>query len=290
MGQDRRQHAARPQPQPGKDHAGSGGRHGGRQHGQPPSPARVGDQVAGRVALVVVDGGEHMPGAEQQRGPQHRRGRRAPLAEQRQQDAAEQQLLGQRGGEGDADREVVGGFAATDVADAPVLEVGAGRGQGGPEGDDAGGHGGGAEPRAQPTAGMADVDPEVGRAAAGTPGEAGEPDGGDEVQRRIGRRGQRPVHGEVVDGQHRHPDGRGRDRPPARHGSGSAGTSPEDAGSRRISTSSRPSDWMRSSRPWSEDWSSTGPCRTVSTGSTLAVRPSNAASAESLRRPLIRIS
>jgi hypothetical protein len=186
-----------------------------------------------------------MPGAEQQRAPQHRRGRRAPPAEQRQQDTAEQQLLGQRGGQGDADGEVVGGLAAADVGDAPVLEVRAGRGQGGPEGDDPAGHGGGAEPRAQPAAGIAHVDPEVGGAAAGAPGEAGEPGRGDQVQRRVGRRGQRPVRGEVVDGQHRHPDGLGRDRPLARHAPS------EEVGSRRIS---------------------------------------NAASAESLSRPLIRIS
>ena len=41
----------------------------------------------------------------------------------------------------------------------------------------------------------------------------------------------------------------------------------------------RPSDWIRSSRPWREDWSPIGPCRTVSTGSTVAVRPSKAAPA-----------
>jgi hypothetical protein len=73
-------------------------------------------------------------------------------------------------------------------------------------------------------------------------------------------------------------------------GSRSAAGSSVGAGNLRISTSSRPSDWIRSSRPCSEDWSWTGPCSTVSTGSTVAVRPSNAPSTESLRRPLIRIS
>jgi hypothetical protein len=68
--------------------------------------------------------------------------------------------------------------------------------------------------------------------------------------------------------------------------SGSAGGS----GSRRTSTSSRPSDWMRSSSPDRAAWSWTGPCSTVATGSTDARMPSNAATSEALRRPRTRIS
>jgi hypothetical protein len=66
--------------------------------------------------------------------------------------------------------------------------------------------------------------------------------------------------------------------------------SPGGSGSRRTSTSSRPRAWMRSSSPYRAAWSWTGPCSTVSTGSTDARMPSKAATSESLRRPRTRIS
>jgi hypothetical protein len=62
------------------------------------------------------------------------------------------------------------------------------------------------------------------------------------------------------------------------------------SGSRRTSSSSRPRAWMRSSSPYRAAWSWTGPCSTVPTGSTDAFMPSKAATSESLRRPLTRIS
>jgi hypothetical protein len=74
------------------------------------------------------------------------------------------------------------------------------------------------------------------------------------------------------------------------HPGGVSSGSPGASGSRRTSTSSRPRDWMRSSSPYSAAWSSTGPCSTVSTGSTDARMPSKAATSESLRRPRTRIS
>ena len=82
-----------------------------------------------------------------------------------------------------------------------------------------------------------------------------------------------------------------RRRPPG-HGSGGwcsgfGWNLAADASSRRISASSRPSDWTRSSRLCSADWSGTGPYSTVSTGSTAAVRRSKPASSESLRRPVM---
>jgi hypothetical protein len=68
------------------------------------------------------------------------------------------------------------------------------------------------------------------------------------------------------------------------------GRAHHSSGSRRTSTSSRPSSWMRSSSPYRAAWSWIGPWSTVSTGSTDARMPSKAATSESLRRPLTRIS
>jgi hypothetical protein len=53
------------------------------------------------------------------------------------------------------------------------------------------------------------TDPEVGPATAGATGKRGEPECGRKVQGRVGRRGQHAVHGDVVQRQHRHPDGLG---------------------------------------------------------------------------------
>jgi hypothetical protein len=160
----------------------------------------------------VVDGGQHVPGAEQQRGPEHRDHRRPASPQQGQQRPAEQQLLGQGGGERDAQREVVDGFGPADVGDAAVVEEPAGCRQRGAHGDPAGRHRGGVKPRAQPGGQVLSADAEVGPTAAGATGKGGEPDGGGEVQGRAGRRRQHPVHGDVVQGQYRHPDRLGRYR------------------------------------------------------------------------------
>lgn len=74
---------------------------------------------------------------------------------------------------------------------------------------------GSAQPQAQPAAQVLDADPEVVPGAAGPAGEGGEPGRRHEVQGRGGRRGQHPVHGDIVQRQHRHPDGLGSQLPAA---------------------------------------------------------------------------
>jgi len=105
---------------------------------------------------------------------------------------------------------VVDGLGVADVAEAPVVEEPAGCRQRGAHGDPAGRHRGGTEPRAQPAAQVLSANSEVGPTAADATGEGGEPECGGEVEGGIGRRRQHPMHGDVVQGQHRHPDGLGR--------------------------------------------------------------------------------